>query len=188
MIHFLSSFSGSFLLALLAWPFVAAMITIPILVGQYRRYNKILFGRATLIYFFVFYLIGLASFTLYPMPDNPQLFCQDYHLVPQLSLFWFLKDIQTNGTVAILQVVMNIILFLPIGFFARILLRWRFFPTIIGAFLVSLLIETAQLTGGFGLYLCSYRLFDVDDLMFNTIGGIIGYLVALFIPRASREG
>lgn len=187
MLHFLSSFSDSFLLALLAWPFVAAIITIPILVGQYRRYNKVIFGRAMLIYFFVLYLIGLASFTLYPMPDNPGLFCQDYHLAPQLSLLQFVNDIHAGGTPAILQIAMNVVLFLPLGFFARILLRWKFAPTMLMSFCVSLLIETAQLTGGFGLYPCSYRLFDVDDLLFNTLGGIIGYVTALLIPRRELE-
>lgn len=40
---------------------------------------------------------------------------------------------------------------------------------------VSLLTETAQLTGIFGLYPCSYRLFDVDDLLLNTGGAGLGF-------------
>lgn len=51
-------------------------------------------------------------------------------------------------------------------------------------FAVSLLIETAQLTGIFHLYPCSYRLFDVDDLIWNTLGALLGYAVAALANRA----
>ena len=44
------------------------------------------------------------------------------------------------------------------------------------AFLTAF-IEIGQLTGLFFLFNGSYRLFDVDDLMLNTLGGMIGYAV-----------
>ncbi len=54
-------------------------------------------------------------------------------------------------------------------------------------FLTSLLIETTQLTGIWGIYPCAYRLFDVDDLITNTLGGILGYamgsIVTHFLPQ-----
>ena len=45
-------------------------------------------------------------------------------------------------------------------------------------FLLSLTIELAQLTGLFFTYPGSYRLFDVDDLIMNTIGGFLGTVLA----------
>lgn len=183
MLSFLSTFSQSFLVALLAWPFLAAVLTIPLLVVQYRRYNRLVGWRAVGAYFLMLYIVGLASFTLYPMPDNPAVFCQDYHLSPQLNPFGFIGDIQNDGTRAILQVVMNLVFFIPLGVFARLFFRWRIGTTVIVGFLTSLLIETAQLTGVFGLYPCSYRLFDVDDLAINTIGGVLGYVLALVLPQ-----
>ena len=42
-------------------------------------------------------------------------------------------------------------------------------------FLASLLIEVTQLTGIFGLYPCAYRFFEVDDLITNTTGTLLGY-------------
>ncbi|HEY1085241.1 MAG TPA: VanZ family protein [Candidatus Saccharimonadales bacterium] len=187
MFGFLSSFSTSFIAALLAWPFLAALLTLPILIAQYRRYNKFLFGRAVMTYLFVLFSLGLISFTLYPMPDNPAEFCKAYALSPQLIPFNFIADIQTEGQRAILQIVMNIIFFLPLGVFARILFRWKILPTILLSLGLSLAIETAQLTGIFGIYPCSYRLFDVDDLLFNTFGGIGGYVLAMAIPRRELE-
>jgi glycopeptide antibiotics resistance protein len=45
-------------------------------------------------------------------------------------------------------------------------------------FLLSLIIESAQLTGLFFIYPGSYRLFDVDDLITNTLGGFLGTVLA----------
>lgn len=187
MITFLSSFSDSFLLAILAWPFLAAALTLPILIIQYRKYNKFIPGRAVLTYLFILYGLGLVSFTLYPMPDNPAEFCRAYALSPQLVPFTFIADIRVDGMSAVLQVVMNIAFFVPLGVFARVLFGWRFATTLLVAVATSLTIELAQLTGVFGLYPCSYRLFDVDDLMMNTFGATVGYALARIIPRRELE-
>jgi hypothetical protein len=81
---------------------------------------------------------------------------------------------------------MNLLFFVPLGIFARNLFGRRLSGTLIIAFLVSLFIETAQLTGGFGFYPCSYRLFDVDDLLLNTLGASLGFGLARYLPDFSR--
>lgn len=56
-------------------------------------------------------------------------------------------------------------------------------------FLLSLFFELTQLTGLYFIYPRPYRLFDVDDLMINMLGGILGYFIMnklkLLLP--SRE-
>ena len=44
-------------------------------------------------------------------------------------------------------------------------------------FLLSLFFELTQLTGLYFIYPRPYRLFDVDDLMINMLGGILGYFI-----------
>lgn len=183
MQQFLASFSSSFLLALLVWPFLAAALTLPILIWQYRRYNKFSFWRAIMTYGFVLYGLALVSFTLYPMPDNPAKFCADYNLSPQLIPFASIMEISSEGLRAALQVGMNLLFFVPLGIFGKLLFRWKIWKVVLAGFVTSLLIETAQLTGAFGIYPCSYRLFDVDDLLLNTLGAILGYLVAMIVPQ-----
>ncbi len=46
-------------------------------------------------------------------------------------------------------------------------------------FMFSLFIEIGQYTGLFFIYEGSYRLCDVDDLICNTLGGVIGAYVIL---------
>jgi len=81
----------------------------------------------------------------------------------------------------------NIIGFVPLGIlfpwlFRRLRKGWR---TILAVFMVSLLFETTQLYTGLGV-------FDVDDLLLNTIGGLAGYLlffiaVKLFVRPAPPQ-
>ena len=72
------------------------------------------------------------------------------------------------------NVLGNILLFIPFGFFVSFILRSKK-PTyiIIVTFITSLVIELTQLLIG--------RTFDVDDVLLNIIGGFLGYLVYVII-------
>lgn len=77
----------------------------------------------------------------------------------------------------------NILGFVPLGFLLSVLLfrNGRIFKTILAVFLVSLFFETIQLYTGLGV-------FDVDDLFLNTLGGLFGSLLSLFVPRSLKTG
>jgi glycopeptide antibiotics resistance protein len=183
MWSFFGGFTDSFLFALLCWPFAAALLTLPVLLVQYMRFHRLHTGRVVAVYLLMLYGLGLAAFTLYPLPGDPDAFCSTHHLTPQLIPFSFIADIGKDGLSAVLQVVMTIVFFVPLGVFGRnFLKRKRLWPIVLAAFGVSLLVETAQLTGVAGFYPCSYRLFDVDDLMLNTLGAVLGYFVAGMLP------
>lgn len=44
-----------------------------------------------------------------------------------------------------------------------------------------------QGTGVFGFFKCLYRLFDVDDLMLNTSGAVLGFLVTLPLRKETEK-
>ncbi len=68
------------------------------------------------------------------------------------------------------NIVGNIMLFIPYGFIASYLLKNKKFSTItILTIIVSLTIETVQYYIG--------RVFDIDDVILNLAGGIIGFLI-----------
>ena len=76
---------------------------------------------------------------------------------------------------------------MPLGFLARaVFKRSLLVSTLITAGL-SLAIELTQLTGIWGVYDCAYRIFDVDDLMTNTAGGLLGATLALAWVTARRR-
>lgn len=66
------------------------------------------------------------------------------------------------------NVIGNIIMFIPYGFFVSYFLNLKKTKSMtLMALLVSLSIEFTQLVIG--------RVFDIDDIILNTIGGIIGF-------------
>lgn len=68
------------------------------------------------------------------------------------------------------NIVGNIMLFIPYGFIASYLIKNKKFSTItILTIIVSLTIETVQYYIG--------RVFDIDDVILNLAGGIIGFLI-----------
>ena len=78
------------------------------------------------------------------------------------------------------NVVGNLIMFMPYGFFVSYFLRLDKKKTIfIMSLLVSVTIEVTQLIIG--------RVFDVDDIMLNVCGGILGYFVYRFIHHFKNK-
>jgi len=75
----------------------------------------------------------------------------------------------------------NVVAFIPFGIFLPILTnnRLKFFQVTVFTFALTLAIEMIQLMSRVGI-------FDVDDMILNTLGGIIGYL--LFFVWKSTKG
>ena len=76
----------------------------------------------------------------------------------------------------------NILAFLPLGFLSPLLfLRLRRWFRMAGiGLLVSLVIEILQLVSGAGV-------FDVDDLILNTVGTILGYAVFALLRKVLQN-
>ena len=180
---FLKNFSEPFAFALALWPFVSMLLTVPVLALLYHRDNRIRLSSAIVAYGTVLYLLGLLCFTLYPMPADAAAYCAAHHLTPQLNPLQFIGDIRTDGLTAVLQIAFNIVFFLPLGFIMGRIWRWPLPVTAVLSFATSLFLETMQLTGLMGVFPCAYRLFDVDDLLWNTTGALIGFALAMLSLR-----
>lgn len=133
------------------------------------------------------YLAGLACFTLYPLPTGDAGPGITYGIPPQFNPLNFIFDIVKDGWKAVFQTLFNVVLFLPLGFIAGRFLQMKLPAATILALVVSCLIETAQLTGLFGIYPYAYRTFEVDDIIFNTLGGVLGWFCAKLFARALHK-
>nr|WP_275547946.1 VanZ family protein [Clostridium cuniculi] len=78
---------------------------------------------------------------------------------------------------AFFQAFFNVLLTLPLGVYIRYLFKKDIKVTMLVCFLFSIFVEVTQLTGIYGIYKYPYRLFDVDNLMLNTLGGVIGFYI-----------
>ena len=136
--------------------------------------------------------LGQASWLLYltcawalvPMPFPEDSCARD--VSPQLEPFnWLaLARAQSGDGYALLanpNVVMfifNIALLFPrSGCTWQVVRAWRYHHRPAGLRL-SLTFEVTWLTANFGIYPCTYRQFSIDDLMANTTGALLGWLLA----------
>ena len=79
---------------------------------------------------------------------------------------------------AVYTVLFNILMTVPFGIYLKYYFRLSIKKVVLYTFLLSLFFEITQLTGLYFIYPRPYRLFDVDDLLTNTLGGFLGALFA----------
>ena len=162
---------------------------------QYARYGRFAGWPALVSAAVVLYGSALIAFTMFPLPNFAGGYCERragrsaWQLVPFGSLDDVSAYAASNGVIAtlfsgvFLQVLMNVIFFVPLGFFLAYRSR-RSLPFAFAVSLgVSLLIELTQGTGLWGLVDCPYRLADVDDVITNTSGGVLGWFIGLALRR-----
>ncbi len=181
--NYLSIFSDSFSIAVLMWPLFSLLLTLPFLFALYRRDGWLTLSAVFAIYAAILYAIGLICFTLYPLPSGDSGPGITYGIEPILNPLNFVNDISKDGIRAVFQLVFNVALFVPLGFIAKTLLKLKLPIAFLLALACTCLIETAQLTGLFGMYPFAFRTFDVDDIICNTLGGIIGWMLGYLVDR-----
>lgn len=171
----------------IVWGLILCAVTVPLLAVAQKIFRNRLRAYWLLICAAVtIYLTGIFSFTMLPM--NPAKGIQCATKGPQTVLFHSFVEAwqRTAGddflhrvtSFSFLQIFFNIVLFVPWGFMARAVFKRGIIVSTLTAFCMTLLIETTQLTGFWGYFPCAYRIFDVDDLFTNTLGGLLGAVVA----------
>ena len=106
-----------------------------------------------------------------------------YNLVPfvEIRRFWVYRD-QLGMFAVFTNIFGNVIGFIPYGFILPVIThrcRNGFF-IILSGFALSLTVETIQLVTRSGC-------FDVDDLILNTLGAAMGYLIFAVCDHLRRK-
>ena len=177
--------------AIIAFPFVAFLFTIPFMLYNYHKYGSIHFLRVFIIYTFILYLITIYFLVILPLPTFeealqntgpyintiPFKFIVDF--IHETPFVWndpstYLKAIIDPSFYV---VIFNIVMFVPLGMYLKYYFKCSFKKTVLYSFLLSLFFELTQLTGLYFIYPNPYRLCDIDDLIINTLGGVLGYIL-----------
>lgn len=125
-------------------------------------------GKLLFILYIAFLLYFLIFSDWYGRTGIRSDYSYNLILFKEINRFW--EHRERLGWISWANLFGNVLIFLPFGFFMPMASRYRsFFLTVFYSFALSFLVEVFQLVTRVGS-------FDVDDLLLNTIGGIIGYI------------
>ena len=163
--------------------------------------EKILLGSSYLAQAIVMATIAFAVIsTIYYLRYNKKIICQPGWIIKYI----FLVYIATVGMVTrVLDItswsyggftawnivpfvneswklmLLNTLMFLPMGLFVPIFIKkikWNYGKAIIAGALISLMIEFVQVV-------FAGRIGDIDDIIFNTLGFLIGYILENLLQK-----
>lgn len=132
---------------------------------------------------FFLYVVGVLAITVIPLPftefRNPT--ANDFNVTPVVNTVRELLATFTPRTKymtghLLKNILGNLLLFMPLGIFLPLfsIKYYSLKKVMLIAFLCSLLIEIIQfLSKFFG----SYRSVDIDDIILNTLGAFIGFII-----------
>ncbi|MGP3609972.1 VanZ family protein [Anoxybacteroides rupiense] len=112
-----------------------------------------------------------------------------YNFVPFKTIFTYIEDLisRTNPFIAFKNILGNVLLTLPIGFYCVIFTRGLSKAKLIGlSIVVPLIIECGQYLL-FLTKLGGLRSVDIDDLILNSIGIITGYYFTMYLLQKSHK-
>ena len=133
------------------------------MIKKYRMMGKIMF--VLYILFLLYFLIFSDWYGRGGVYDEFH-----YNLVPfqEILRYWNYRD--QLGMLSFANLVGNVAVFMPFGFLEAMAAEHRnFLRTFLDGFLLSLVVEIFQLIAMIGS-------FDVDDLILNTAGAVLGYI------------
>ncbi len=152
---------------------------------------------------FILYILAVLYITQFPLPFGIKFHLGDinYNFIPFNFLIKRYEVIQeinragydvNNYIMSNIEIVVksfgyNVVLFLPFGFILHLLDKKNCsaIRVAVFSFIFSLSIELLQLLTMI-IAIAPVRVFDVDDIMANLIGGVVGYCLLLIIKKFQK--
>lgn len=151
--------------------FLCIFIYLIIKLNKYKKLNNIILIKDILHSCMFFSILFIFSLTLLPIT-----LVAEKSGVPNLIPFSTILSFIKNGAFidSIFNLLGNIVLFVPLGFFSYIVYNSNKKKSICLFIITTLLVEVCQL-------FLPLRKFDVDDLILNSLGGFIGMYICILL-------
>lgn len=137
---------------------------------------------------FVIFILFVISITLFPMPVQPKLLLNfrqhgydtKNNFVPFSSIYHIIS--RNDFSISLRQVGGNFCMLIPLGIYAPFYFKGmnKFKNFLLLAFLFSAGIEFLQFLIG-AILQFNYRSVDVDDIILNVSGAMVGYIIYIII-------
>ena len=155
----------------LTWPMlvISSVVLISVRVSYLiKNKERIVIYKELLMYAFIIYTLCL--FQIVTFQDDVSFGTNNF--IPFREILRY----NMGSRLFFKNVIGNMILFLPFGFFISLYLKEKKanLPLLI-ILITSFSIEVVQMIIG--------RVFDIDDILLNLVGGYLGYLVYYFLKR-----
>jgi len=148
---------------------ILTIIRLAYLINNHKRFQ---FYNEAMLLLFITYI--LLMFELVTVKDINV--ASGFNLTPFKEIFRY--DI--DSALFIQQVLGNIIIFIPFGFFASYYIKTKkYIYLLIVSLISSGIIETVQYFIG--------RSFDIDDIILNLVGATFGFLVYLILNSLKKH-
>lgn len=158
----------------MTWPMVIISVVIVVslrITYLIKNHQKLVLYKELLMLSFIIYILCLFQVVTF----QDAVTWSSNNFIPFKEMFRY----QIGSRLFIKNVLGNIILFLPFGFFTAYYLDIKKpYLIIILTLVASTSIEIVQMSIG--------RVFDIDDIMLNTIGGIVGFYLFSILSKIGK--
>ena len=164
-----------------------------VMTKKYKSYSRQKLTRLTL---FVCYVIALIGIVFFPFPiqrelieDSIRYAMEQYHnFIPFSTPLRSFNEMGDIGILSLMHLFLNVLLFIPLGFLVPIIWSKKMSvqSVVWCGFFTSLCVEAVQFLLSLSLGYV-YRSADVDDLILNTLGTFMGYLLFKFTYYKKRN-
>ncbi len=158
----------------MTWPMVIISVVIVVslrITYLIKNHQKLVLYKELLMLSFIIYILCLFQVVTF----QDAVTWSSNNFIPFKEMFRY----QIGSRLFIKNVLGNIILFLPFGFFTAYYLDIKKpYLIIILTLIASTSIEFVQMSIG--------RVFDIDDIMLNTIGGIVGFYLFSILSKIGK--
>lgn len=172
---------GFILLILPVMAVICLALYLPFYVHIRRKDGKKGFCYHLVRYMLLGYVVSLLYLTIFWsfFPDMPHF--SEYHLLNLVPFVWVTNTYEMGWKNMIEQLLLNIAMFVPYGILLPIVSdkMEKFLKTAGVVFATTLTIEVVQYFIG--------RSADIDDVIMNFLGGVIGYLLYRVMKRIFGE-
>lgn len=129
------------------------------------------------------YLVFIGYFGLFSkIAGRNFIHAKEYNIIPFYTISNCLRIQNVSNIMPfVVNIIGNIAVFMPFGIIMPIIISERkrnkpIFIILFGALLLALSVELIQ-------YIMSVGVFDVDDVILNTIGAFVGYFMYVFVKK-----
>jgi glycopeptide antibiotics resistance protein len=121
---------------------------------------------------FIIYLIALFWIVLFKLGVRfSYMENRSFNLVP------FGEYFISNGKIDVSEIILNVLIFLPLGIYTGVLFKkWNFGKDLFFFFFISLMFEGLQ-------FIFRAGAFDITDIITNILGGTIGFMIFIAIEK-----